>query len=130
MDQGPMVTEEFNVGAKFLAKFEKRIPVMAAFWLKANEEASWYLYVASDAFNDKKLDVGHREVLRLAGEMRNPNLDPFRVKLIGTSDPLAKRVLDILGLYPGWKATPIHRRSLDGVSINEVYIYPTPTPVS
>lgn len=130
MDQGPLVTEEFDAGAKFVAEFDKKIPVMAAFWLKANEEASWYLHVASDEFNDRKLDVGYREVLRVIEEMRNPYLDQFRVNLVGTNDRLAKRVLDILGLYPGWKGTPIHRRSVDGVSINEVYLYPSLTPVS
>ena len=130
MDQGPMVIEEIDAAARFLGEFEKRIPVMAAFWLKASEDDSWYLYVASDEFNDKKLDVGYREVVRLAGEMRDPNFDQFRVKLISPDDPLAKAVLDLLRCFPGRIARPIHRRNLGGVSVNEVYIYPTLTPVS
>ena len=48
MDQGPLVIEQIDAGARFLAEFEKKIPVMAAFWLKASEEGSWYLYVASE----------------------------------------------------------------------------------
>ncbi len=51
MDQGPLVVEQIDAGAKFLAELDKNIPVMAAFWLKASDEDSWYLYVASDQVN-------------------------------------------------------------------------------
>jgi hypothetical protein len=65
------------------------IPVTAAFWLRANKEDSSYLYIASDEFNDKKLGVGYGEVLRIAAEMRDPNFDPFRVKLVRPGDLLS-----------------------------------------
>ena len=130
MDQGPLVKEQIDGGAKFLAEFEKKIPVRAAFWLKADEDDWWYLYVASDDFINQKLDVGYGEVMRVAGGMRDPNFDPFRVKLISPSDPVAKPALDVLRLFPGRIATPIHRRNFGGASVDEVYIYPTLTPVS
>ena len=130
MDQSPLVTEQIDAGAKFLAEFEKRIPVTAAFWLRANEEDSSYLYVASDEFNDNKLDVGYGEVLRIAAEMRDPNFDPFRVKLIRPGDPLAKAGLDVLRRYPGRMPARILRTYFGGVGVDEVYIYPTLTPVS
>ncbi|MGA2702755.1 MAG: hypothetical protein ABSH35_16890 [Isosphaeraceae bacterium] len=130
MDQGPLVIEQIDAGARFLAEFEKKIPVMAAFWLKASEEGSWYLYVASDEFNYNNLDVGYREVLRLAGELRDPNFDPFQVKLIKPGHPLAKAALDVLQRFPGRMATRLHRRNFGGVSVDEVYIYPTPIAVS
>jgi len=130
MDQGPLVIEQIDAGARFLAEFEKKIPVMAAFWLKASEEGSWYLYLASDEFNHNNLDVGYREVLRLAGELRDPNFDPFQVKLINPGHPLAKAALDVLQRFPGRMATRLHRRNFGGVSVDEVYIYPTPIAVS
>jgi len=130
MDQGPLVLEQIDAGARFLAEFEKKIPVMAAFWLKASEEGSWYLYVASDEFNYNNLDVGYREVLRLAGELRDPNFDPFQVKLIKPGHPLAKAALDVLQRFPGRMATRLHRRNFGGVSVDEVYTYPTPIAVS
>jgi hypothetical protein len=130
MDQSPLVTEQIDAGAKFLAEFEKRIPVTAAFWLRANDEDSSYLYVASDEFNDKKLDVGYGEVLRVAAVMRDPNFDPFRVKLIRPGDPLAKAALDVLRRYPGRMPARILRTYFGGVGVDEVYIYPTLTPVS
>jgi len=130
MDQGPLVIEQIDAGARFLAEFEKKIPVMAALWLKASDEGSWYLYLASDEFNHNNLDVGYREVLRLAGELRDPNFDPFQVKLIKPGHPLAKAALDVLQRFPGRMATRLHRRNFGGVSVDEVYIYPTPIAVS
>ena len=104
-----------------LAEFERKIPVTAAFWVRTNDEDSSYLYVASDEFNDKKLDVGYGEVLRVAAEMRDPNFDSFRVKLIRSGDPLAKAAFDVLRRYPGRMATRILGTYFGGVGVDEVY---------
>jgi hypothetical protein len=129
MDQGPLVTEQIEAGANFLAEFEKKFPLSVAFWLKATEEDSRYFYVVSDAVLDEKLRAGYGEVFRIAGEMRDPDFDPLRVKLVGSSDPLARAVLDVLRLYPGGLAKPIRRKDLGATSVEEVYIYPTMNPV-
>jgi hypothetical protein len=130
MDQSPLVTEQIDAGARFLTEFEKKIPVTAAFWLRANEEDSGYFYLASDEFNDEKLRVAYGEVLRVAREMRDPNFDPFRVKLIRPSDPLAKAAVDVLQRFPGRMPTRIYRSDFGGSSVDEVYLYPALTPVS
>jgi hypothetical protein len=126
MDQGPLVIEQTEAGAAFLAAFGKTATVAAAFWIKASDEGSWYLYVASDEFNEKNLDVAYGEVLRIAGQMQNPYFDPFQVKLIKESHPLAKAAIEILQRFPGRMPTRLHRRNFGGMSVEEVYIYPTP----
>jgi hypothetical protein len=126
MDQGPLAIEQIDSGARFLAEVEKKIPVIAAFWLKASEEGWWYFYVASDEFNDKSFDEGYAEVLRVAREMGDPNFDPFRVNLIRASHPLAKAALDRLKLFPGSRiATRLRQTTFGGAGAEEVYIYPT-----
>jgi hypothetical protein len=129
MDQGPLVIEQIDAGATFLGEFGKRAAIAAAFWLKASEEDLWYLYVASDEFNAKNLDVAYGEVLRIAGQMQNPYFDPFQVKLIKRSHPLAKAALEMLQRFPGRMATRLHRRNFGGMSADEVYIYPIPVTV-
>jgi hypothetical protein len=130
MDQGPLVTEEIDAGARFLGEFEKKFPVAAAFWLKAGEEDSGYLYVSSDQLNDQSLGAAYGEVLRIIGEMRDPNFDPFRVKLIKPGDPLAKAARDLLQLYPIRKPTRLRRSTFGGLGVDEVYLYPRSIPVS
>jgi len=128
MDQGPLVTEQIDAGAKFLAEFQKYAPVQAAFWLK-EEEGGWNLYVASDQINDDNFDVAYGEVLRIAGQIQEPWFDPFQVKLISLDDPLAQAALDIRRRYPGRIPTRFHGKTFGGVSVDEVYVYPSPIPV-
>ena len=125
-----MVMEQIDAGAKFLGEFEKKTPVSAAFWLKAGEEDSWYLYVTSEQFNDENLDVAYGEVLRIAGEMHDAAFDPFQVKIIKPGHPLAKAALEIHRRFPGRTTTRLRGRNFAGAIADEVYIYPTPIAVS
>jgi hypothetical protein len=129
MDQGSLVIEQIDAGASFLAEFGKKAKVAAAFWMKASEEESWYLYIASDEFHVKNLDVAYGEVLRIAGQMKNPYFDPFQVKLIKETHPLAKAAIEILQRFPGRMAIRLHGRTFGGMGIDEVYIYPMPVTV-
>jgi hypothetical protein len=128
MDQGPLVSEQIDAGARFLGEFQKYAPVQAAFWLKDSEEGGWSLYVASDRISDENTDTGYGEVLRIAGRLEEPWFDPFQVKLIGTNDPLAQAVLDMHRRYPGKMPTRFHGKALGGVNVEEGYIYPRPVP--
>jgi len=88
------------------------------------ESGQWYLYIASEQIDDRSLDQGYREVLRLASQNPSPYLDPFQVKLIPASDPLAQAALEIHRRFPGRMATRVGSKTLGGVSVDGVYIYP------
>ncbi|MGO9599299.1 MAG: hypothetical protein ACLP7Q_15025 [Isosphaeraceae bacterium] len=128
MDQGPLVIEEIDAGAKLAHEFNKYQPVKTAFWLKASDEDHRYLYIASEGINDNNFDVAYGEVLRLAGKMQSIYLDPFRVKLIGADDPLAKAAAEIHTRFPGRMPTRFGGKTFGGISVDEVYIYPSPVP--
>ncbi len=128
MDSGPLVSEQIEAGARFLSEFHKYLPVQAAFWLKEAEEGAWDLYVVSDQITDDNIDVAYGEVLRIAGAIQEPWFDPFQVKLLGQEDPLAKAVLDVQRRYPGRTPIRLHARPFGGVSVEEVYVYPSPLP--
>jgi len=101
MDQEPLVTEQIEAGRKFIEEFDKYRPVQAAFWLKATEDSGWYLYVASDQITDENFDVAYGEVARASRSIRDPNLDLFRVKVVGVDDPRDKAALDVYQQYSG-----------------------------
>ena len=129
MDQGPLVSEQIDAGARFLGEFQKYAPVQAAFWLKESDTGEWYLYVASDQITDDNFDVAYGEVLRIADAMADPWFDPFQVKLINVNDPQAMSVLAIQPRHPRRIATRIHGHAINGLPFEEVYIYPSPIPV-
>jgi hypothetical protein len=124
MDQELLVIEETDAGAELVRKLDKQVPVNVAFWVKVSDEGQWYLYIASDQINDQNLDAAYSEVLRLADQMASPYFDPFRVKLIPTSDQLAQAALDVHRRYPGPMATRFGGMEFGGLGVDGVYIYP------
>jgi hypothetical protein len=130
MDKEPLVIEQKDAGRQFLAEFQKYYPVRAAFWLRESDATEWDLYVASDQITDDNLDVAYGEAVTAAGAVPNPSFDLFRVKLIGVDDPLAKAAIELHRNYPGPIATHFGGRAFGGVSVDGVYLYPAPLPVS
>lgn len=122
--------EEIDAGAELVREFDKYAPVKVAFWLKASDEEHRYLYIASAQIKDTNFDVAYGEVVRLANQLQSPSLDLFRVKLISADDPLARAALDIHQRFPGPLATRFGGKSFGGMSVDEVYIYPSPLPAA
>jgi len=106
--------------------------VKVAFRLKPTDAAQWYLYIASEMIDDRTMDDGYREVLRLARQDPSPFLGPFQVKLIPSDDPQARTALNVQSWYSGTLATRIDSHPFNESTTDGVYIYPasiaTPTP--
>jgi hypothetical protein len=130
VDQGSLVKEQIDAGARFLGEFQNYLPVQIAFWVKESEEGAWNLYVASDRITDDNFDVAYGEVLRIAGVLRDSWFDPFQVKLVGEEDPVAQAALDLHQRAPGRTSTLFHGKTFDGLSVDEVYVYPSPIPAA
>jgi hypothetical protein len=124
MDTSALVTDEIDAGAEFLKRLNTYQPVQAACWLRAAESEERYLYVALDGLTVANSDIAYREVLRIAGEMKDHYIDPFRVKLIDTEHPVAKAVMEIYRRYPGRIPTRFTGRVFAGMAVAEVYVYP------
>jgi hypothetical protein len=119
-------SEQIDGAAKFLGEFHKTFPILIAFWLKDSAEGEWHLYVASDHITDDDLGAAYGEVVRITGQLQDPCFNPFQVKIVGTDDPVATVALDLQRRYPAKIATRLHGKTLDGVSVAEMYIYPSP----
>lgn len=129
MDQGPLVIDQIDAGARFLGEFQKHKPVQAAFWLKEDDDGERSLYVASREITDDNFDLAYGEVLRVAESMGDPPFDPFQVKLIGVDDPLAEVAMDLQRQHPGRTAPRLLGRTFGSRPVEEFYLYPTPIPV-
>jgi hypothetical protein len=129
MDQGPLVRETIDAGTKFLAEFEKRIPIEAAFWLK-EEDRPWRLYIASSTLNDHKTRDTYSDVWEIGTKLHDPNFEPSYVRLIGTDNPQAQAAIEVLRRYPGRIPARYRERMFGDVWIEEVFIYPVPIAVA
>ena len=126
MDQDSMVKDQIEGGARFLGEFSKTTAISAAFWLQSREDDFHYLYVVPERLIDENQELDYGEVIRIAGQLRDPRFDPFRVKLIKPTHPAAKAACELLQLYPGQHPIRLHRRNLGGLPAEAVYIYPKP----
>lgn len=124
------MTEEIDAGAELAREFDKYEPIKVAFWLKASDDDHRFLYIASEGIDDSNLDVAYGEILRLSAKMQSIWLDPFRVKLINADDPLAKAAVEIHQRFPGRLATRFGGNMFGGISVDDVYIYPSPLPAA
>jgi hypothetical protein len=129
VDQEPLVREQIDAGARFLAEFQKVVPIQSAFWVKESEASDWFLYVASDQITDDNFDVLYGDVLPIAMPLRGPWFDPFSVKLIGSDDPLAKTAATMHQRFPGLIGTHFGGSGVWPPFVERVYLYPSPLPV-
>lgn len=127
MDQGPLVSEKIRAGRRFIREFQKYAPVRIAFWLK-DDDGEWYLYIASDQITDENFDAAYGEVARLFQVMRDPDFDPFQVKLIGAKDRMAKAALEFKSRSKATGPTRLFDEYFGGVQIQEAYLYPIHSP--
>ena len=124
MDTSPLVRDEIDAGREFLKQLDAFKPVVAACWLREDEDAERYLYVALDGLTQDQIRVAYGEVSRITQAMKDIYVDPFRVKLITPDHPVAKAVMELYRRHSGRIPTPLNGRSLAGVPATEVYIYP------
>ena len=125
MDQGSLVIQEIDAGRNSFVGSIKTPRSRPRSGSRRGAEGRWYLYIASDKIEDKKLRQTYGQVLRLADQMNSPYLDPFQVKLIPASDPLAEAALTIHRRYPGNSATRFGGTNFGGMGVEAVYIYPS-----
>ncbi len=130
MDQGALVNEHIEAGANFLGQFQQSHPIQTAFWFKDSEERAWWLYVALDQTKDDNSGEAYGEVVRIGLAMHDPNFDLLQVKLIGEDHALAKAAAELRQRYPGRTPIRLQNRVFGGVSVEDVYIYPSPIPAT
>jgi hypothetical protein len=125
MDQTPLVMDEIDSGEAFIKQMNNYSPVVGACWLRPVEDGERYLYVVLRDLTDDNADLAYREVLRIANQLKDREyIDPFRVKIIGLNDPIAKAIADIYRRYPGHIPTRYNGPVFGGQAVAEVYIYP------
>jgi hypothetical protein len=130
MDQGSLVNEQIEAGAKVAAEFDKYAPLAAAFWAKDIEYKDWYLYLASEQINSTNFDLAYGEVVRIFGDKKRPGMDIFQIKVAGLDNPLVKGVCDLQRAYPNVAGSHLWTRRLGEVMVEDAYIYPLPVSVA
>ncbi len=124
MGEELLVDEQIVAGADFVRDFNDYVPVSVACWVIPADSDDMFLYIASDDIDDSNFDVAYGEVLRKLSGKKSPWLDPFQIKLVNSSDPIARDAIRIRDRYSAPLATRYGGSSIGGTSIDGAYIYP------
>lgn len=124
MGQDLLVIEQIDAGDDFVRDFNDYVSVSVACWVNPAESDNLFLYIASDDIDDSNIDVAYGEVLRRLSGKRSQWLDPFQIKLVNSSDPIARDAIQIRDRYPAKIRMRYQGSSIGGMSIDGAYIYP------
>jgi hypothetical protein len=127
MGQEILVDQKIDDGEAFAREFNESYSADAVFWLHPAESDNWDLYIASNEITDEVLKDAYREVHKLIRSQKYPWLDVFRVKLLGASEPVAQKVVEIRDSRPGRTPVRYNGSSIAGLQIEGSYIYPAIT---
>jgi hypothetical protein len=124
MGEEILVSDRIDAGAEFIREFNDAYPVSVACWMIPAETDNFYLYLASDKIDGGNKGDAYGEVIRIFRNRPSEWLDPFHIKLINSSDPLAREAIQIRDRYQVPVATRYWGTYLGGMGINGAYIYP------
>jgi hypothetical protein len=128
MDQGPLVAMQLEDGQRLLDRLAAEgVEVTAAFWAKESEYGEWYLYLVTPLVGENGVTrAAYRRVIAVTDALRRQGFefDPFEVKAIGPSDPIAKAAVAARDRSPGRRLTRFRGSRLGELDVEEAYIYP------
>jgi len=124
MGQDFLVIEQIDAGTEFVRDFKDYVTVSVACWIKPADSDNLYLYIASNEIDASNIDVAYHEVLRRLSGKRSQWLDPFQIKLVNSSDPIARDAIQIRDRYPVSLPTRYQGSWIGGMGIDGAYIYP------
>lgn len=124
MGENLLVNERIEAGAKFIRAFNDNFPVSVAVWVIPADTDSVYLYVASDGIDGRNINLAYGAVIRELQGAPSEWLDPFEVKLINSSDRVARDAIRIRDRFTMPRPTRFRGTSIGGIGIDGAYIYP------
>jgi hypothetical protein len=99
--------------------------VTAAFWVKADEDGPWHLYVASPRVVPEKPGEAYAPLYASLSKIPDLQIHLSEIKLIDDANPIARDAVAVSNLYPRRRLTRYRGKRLGDLSIEEAYIYPT-----
>ena len=124
MDQATLVDHQIDDVTKLVDRLRRdNFDVKAAFWLYTSEADQWFLYLVSDAVDQKGITEAYKAVYKAMERLTNLSIDPFEVKLVSPGDPVAKAVIDFLSKQHARVATRVRGTNIGNIYIENAYIY-------
>ena len=126
MDQSALVDLQVDEGARLLGALRNQgFDVAVACWMKTSDDEQWYLYIASSHVERVGAKEAYRQLHTIIRSAGTPiSLDPFELRLVGTSDPLVSAINDMRRRYRGTLPMRLGAGHFAGRTIDGGFVYP------
>lgn len=125
MDTDTLVENQIEEGRRYLAQLRRNsFDVTAAFWVKTSEEGRWYLYIASNLFDEKRAANAYRAAYGILHAMEPAWFSMSEIKLVSPNNPIVRDAIAARDRRTGRIPAQYHGMTLGNLSIEEAYIYP------
>ena len=120
MDTITLVEAQIDDGLSLLDRLrENGLDIDVSCWIKSADEDRWSLYIATPLVDRSGPMVAYREVNRVLRSMGSIQILDSQIKLIGTTNRIAKEVRELQKAFSGHKS----RLLLGGMFVDEIYLY-------
>jgi hypothetical protein len=97
--------------------------VSVAFWVKASEDGSWQLYIASPNVVLGKSGEAYQKVYYSLDAISVSTISTLDINLLDDESPIAVAAIELRDRLPAKIPTRYRGKRLGTLSVNEVYIY-------
>ena len=124
----PHLTPELiQAGESFVKALDAAsVPLIAAFWLLADDETGWRLVVASPEVAQKGPLQFYSELGDRLQALKNPELNIMHVTAASPDHPTVSLLRRALGTVPGISRIRFTRNAVNGVLIPDALVYRLP----
>ena len=119
-----LVDNQIDDGRKLVAELVRGgSDVEVAFWVKPIDAELPSLYIASPLAAPDRLGEAYRRIHECLVRLQNPWVRLSEIKLVEASNPIAREAIALRDRRSGKLDVRIHDRALDGLVVDEGYIY-------
>ena len=125
MDRAILVEPKIKIGEELVQLLDfSQFPMDAAFWLFMSEPERWRLIIASRLVDSKGPKAAYREIQSVMSQWsERAKLSLDEISVVSPKDSLIKALRKAEKAGPTLTGTRMSRSAIDGVYIEDAYIY-------
>ncbi len=124
MDKPTLVESDYEVGKTLLHALDQAgVKVKAAFWLYLPEPDEWRLHLALPEVAEKGPREAYEHVQTILEQLQLEGLSLMNITVIAPDNNLVKLLRSAMRTVPGIAGTRLRGNVIDGVLIEDAYIY-------
>jgi hypothetical protein len=124
MDAELLVDDQIAQGKSLIEQLIKdNFNVSVAFWVKATDDGSWQLHIASPDVNEEKPSEAYQKVYNSLDTISSGTISALDINLINGQNPNAQAAIEYRNRVHARKDVRYYGKKLGNLAVKEAYIY-------